>query len=51
MKAYASVHGLDLQPFYHWKSWLTRKGLFHQRAQRPAFQKLKIERSITGCRL
>ena len=51
MKAYAAVHGLELRSFYHWKSWLTRKGLFYQRVQTPIFQKLKIERSITSCRL
>jgi hypothetical protein len=34
MKAYAAVHGLELRSFYHWKSWLTRKGLFYQRVQK-----------------
>ena len=51
MKSYAAVHGLDLRPFYHWKSWLTRKGLFHRVSKRPLFKKLKIERPSTGCRL
>jgi len=51
MKSYAFVHGLEARSFYHWKRWLTRKGLFQPGAERPRFQQLKVERPAAGCRL
>ena len=53
MTSYATAQGLEVQTFYHWKRWLTKKGLLAPLRKRPRFQRVKVAdpTPITGFRL
>ena len=42
MTSYAAAQGLEVQTFYHWKRWLTKKGLFTSLRKRPRFQRVQV---------